>query len=192
MQEAKIYRSEYNGNEYEVRVSPAVVNDTKGFSASIFSNQRAVGELKVPVISIDEALKGASKIIKAYDGYQGTIMSSVDGKEYSKALGSIKLTWLDTKDVKRTYSEIFDTLDDALVASKGKKHWLLFKLTESSKNNTTWELLPYGKNKVFTRSFAFNNNTLLKGTIVVLSALGIYFAVTKTIELCKTGKLKIA
>lgn len=78
MQEGKAYQSNFNGNPYEVRISPAEINGAKGFSASIYTDRRYIGALKGVASSVDDALKQSALIIKAFDKYSDTA-SNIDG-----------------------------------------------------------------------------------------------------------------
>ncbi len=191
MQEAKVYRSVYNNTNYEVRISPAEINGAKGFSASVFSNLLSVGEIKNVEPSVDDALKAASLIIKAYDKYQGSIVSNITGTKSQYAIGTVKLSWLDQKDKKTVHSLVFDTVEDALTQTKGKKNWLLLELKQTDGDNTDWEILPYGANNRFSRSVTFQNSVILKGLAAVFIAAGLYFTITQGYKLLKTKKLVV-
>ncbi len=78
MQEGKEYAAPYKGNEYRVRISPAMIDDAKGFSASVYTDRRYIGALKKVASSVDDALKQSALIIKAYDNYNESA-SNIEG-----------------------------------------------------------------------------------------------------------------
>ncbi len=78
MVEGKEYAAPFKGNEYRVRISPAIIDGAKGFSASVYTDRRYIGALKKVATSVDDALKQSALIIKAYDNYSETA-SNIEG-----------------------------------------------------------------------------------------------------------------
>jgi hypothetical protein len=85
--------------------------------------------------------------------------------------GTIKLTWIEPDNVSIMFSQMFETLDEALKNTQGKKDWLIFTLKEAEGNSYKWELLPYGESKNYINSMKVNNFVEEYG-IYVLIGLG--------------------
>lgn len=193
MQEGKAYHSEYNGDKYEVRTSP---NGKGAFTASVYSNRRFVGSIKNPLPTIDETLKESSLIIKAYDKFKNSVDSSMDGskKDIPYANGTIKLTWVDADDKNILHSQMFPNIDEALKNTSDKKNWMVFELKKINKENNDeyiWILKPYGKYKTYKKGMFISDNKLIQFGLVALSVAGLYFIVTESVKLVKSGKLSI-
>lgn len=63
--------------------------------------------------------------------------------------GTVKVVWVD-KNAKQIHSRMFYEQDDAIKFSKGKKDFLVFKLLkQKSLEDFSWEILPYGKYKLY-------------------------------------------
>jgi hypothetical protein len=86
--------------------------------------------------------------------------------------GTIKLTWIDPKNFAILSSKMYETLDEALKNTQGKKDWLIFRLVESDGNSYKWELLPYGDSKSYLNSMkAFD--FVEKNGLYILLGLGV-------------------
>lgn len=83
-----------------------------------------------------------------------------------------KLAWVDEKDNSILHSKMFETLEESILESKGKKEFMLFSLKKMEDGSYTWDLLPYGNYNSFVAGMSikkfFNENKA-----IILSALGI-------------------
>jgi hypothetical protein len=72
-------------------------------------------------------------------------------KIYEK--GTIKVVWLE-KDPLKIYSRMFEDERSAVKFGKVKKDYVIYKLLEQKNmKDFSWELLPYGKYKVYKLLF---------------------------------------
>lgn len=175
MEKGKKYISDYKGSRYNIFFAPNDNSDT--FSVSIYKGSSYVGALNGLVNSVKDGLKEASKVIVSY--HKNQKKSSVSGEETTTKRGTIKLAWLDNdKTDSVLHSETYNTIQDALKSvTKDKKKWFIFKSIDG--NDSSWEILPYGNWKDYSRGVNITSNFLVKTTVVVLSALGAYFIFTK-------------
>ena len=87
---------------------------------------------------------------------------------------------------------MYSTLEDALKNVADKKDWMVFELKKFNNNNHdeyTWSLLPQGKYKTYKKAMFIADSKIAKVGITILSAVGLYFIVTQSIKLVKSGKL---
>jgi hypothetical protein len=90
------------------------------------------------------------------------------------SIGTIKLTWIDSNNNRVLHSNMFNSIEDALKETTGKKNWLIFKLKEVKNNNYSWDLLPYGAYKSYQFGMSFIDNKILLFTSFALVGFGIY------------------
>ena len=63
--------------------------------------------------------------------------------------GTIKVVWI-TKNTKRIYSRMFDSIKQAQKFGESKKDYVVFRLLWHKRFKTfAWELLPYGNYKLY-------------------------------------------
>ena len=74
-------------------------------------------------------------------------MKNKKGKIFEK--GKIKVVWVG-KNSKEIYSKMFDETPKALKFAENKKDFVIFKLLKQKNlEDFSWELLPYGKYKLY-------------------------------------------
>ena len=88
--------------------------------------------------------------------------------------GTIKLTWVDSKDKKILHSKMYKSIDEALKDVESKKNWLIFKLKSVDGDNYTWDLLPYGASKSYQYGMSFVDNKILMLSSLTLMGLGVF------------------
>ena len=94
-------------------------------------------------------------------------------------IGTLKLTWIDSKDYTILKSIMFkkDELNKALeYAKQFNNNFMLFELTETKNDSYTWKLLPYGDSRRFLTTMKLHDNLLFKPLIILGSLLAIYGA----------------
>lgn len=177
MEKGKKYVSDWKGLKYNIFISPNDKMDA--YSVSIYNGDKYIGAVNGLVNNVQEGLKKASKIIVSYHKNRNNT-SSVEGTE-TKNKGSIKLAWLDNdKTDSVLHSQTFDSVQEALKnVTKDKKKWFIFKSINLGNETSSWELLPYGNYKDYSRGVNVTSNFLVKTGVVVLCALGTYFVFTK-------------
>lgn len=175
MEKGKKYVSKWKGVNYNVYMNPNDKMDA--YSVSIYNGDNHVGAIKGTVNSVKEGLKEASKIIVDYHKNRNNKTSSADGSETKQKQGTIKLAWLDIdKNDSILHSETFNTIPEALKSvTKDKKKWFIFQ----DIGNSSWELLPYGNYKDYRRGVNVTSNIIVKTSVIILSAFGAYFLITK-------------
>lgn len=94
--------------------------------------------------------------------------------------GTIKLTWIEPSDYSLLSSAMYESVEDALKNTGGKKNWLIFRLKSVEGDNYTWELLPYGVSGKYIAGMKVYDNPILKFGGIALAGLGVFFIV-KTI-----------
>lgn len=60
-----------------------------------------------------------------------------------------KLAWVDEGNTSILHSKMFETKEEAIKESEGKKDFMLFSLEKMEDGSYTWNLLPYGNYNSF-------------------------------------------
>ena len=87
------------------------------------------------------------------------------------------MTWTENGNLN---SMMYNSVEEALVESSGKKNVLLMKLLSVQGDNYSWELLPYGSYRVAKAGMIVNSNLLYKFTLSFLVLFGIYSVYSET------------
>jgi hypothetical protein len=91
------------------------------------------------------------------------------------SIGTIKLTWVDSKDKKILHSKMYKSIDEALKDVESKKNWLIFKLKNVDGDNYTWDLLPYGASRKYQLGMAISDNQIIMLTSLTLIGFGVFY-----------------
>ena len=93
-------------------------------------------------------------------------------------IGTIKLTWINPKDYTILESEMYDSVQKALMDIpsnlQGNK-FMLFELIQTDGKAYQWKLLPYGLYKQFVKGMKFRDNKLLYYGSMGLGILGAFY-----------------
>ena len=187
MTEGKKYVSDYKGSSYNVFISPNDKMDA--YSVSVYNGNDYVGAIKGFVSDVKKGLKEASNIIISYHkNRQNNKTSSADGITAPIPKNDIKLAWLDSdKTDSILHSQTFNSIPEALKAvTKDKRSWFIFKKINEDNNESSFELLPYGNYKDYSRGVNVTSNVLVKTFFVILSGFGAYFLATKIYQKVKS------
>ncbi len=66
--------------------------------------------------------------------------------------GIIKIVWIG-RDLSKTYSKMFANIENAKKFARGKEDYLIFKLLKKrAEREFIWEVLPYGRYKIYQRA----------------------------------------
>ena len=80
--------------------------------------------------------------------------------------GTIKVVWI-TKNTSRIYSKMFGDIKTAVAFGETKKDYVIFRLLWRKKfSEFSWELLPYGKYKLYKAGLNFYHKQKGRGALL--------------------------
>jgi hypothetical protein len=94
-------------------------------------------------------------------------------------IGTIKLTWINPKDVTLLESKMYkkEDLQKALDDAKSKPDFMIFTLVKTGrKDEFQWKLMPYGEADRFVRSMQLSKNPIIPYLGIVVAGLALYGA----------------
>jgi hypothetical protein len=88
---------------------------------------------------------------------------------------NFKLAWVDDSNSSVLHSKMFETKEEAIKESEGKKDFMIFSLEKMDDGSYTWNLLPYGNYNSF-KAGIYAKNFWQKYKGYIFTALGAYVA----------------
>ena len=99
--------------------------------------------------------------------------------------GTVKLTWIDPNDYSILDSGMYNSVEEALADSKGKKNFMVFQLKERKGDTYSWQLLPYGKYNEYVGGMKLRDSKIawiLTIGILFMAGYGMYHGYKRYIK----------